>query len=92
MDKIPQSAAVNECVSLAKQYCKGQKNAPGLVNAVLHNAIRQKESLTEPKSYVERYSHPQKLVDRSPAHPAAGAAAGAALAGSSFFTSSTGSA
>ena len=63
MDKIPQSAAVNECVSLAKQYCKGQKNAPGLVNAVLHNAIRQKESLIQPKSYVERYSHPQVLVD-----------------------------
>ena len=63
MDKIPESAAVNECVALAKHYCKGQKNAPGLVNAVLHNAIRQKDSLAQPKSYVERYSHPQILVD-----------------------------
>ena len=63
MDKIPESAAVNECVGLAKHYCKGQKNAPGLINAVLHNGIRQKDMLAAPKSYVERYSHPQKLVD-----------------------------
>ena len=63
MDKIPQSAAVNECVSLAKQYCKGQKNAPSLINAVLRSAIDRKDSLSQPKSYVERYSHPQKLVD-----------------------------
>ena len=63
MDKIPESAAVNECVSLAKHYCKGQKNAAGLVNAVLHTAIREKDNLQQPKSYVERYSHPQKLVD-----------------------------
>ena len=63
MDKIPESAAVNECVALAKHYCKGQKNAPNLVNAVLRNGARQKGSLQEPKSYVERYSHPQELVD-----------------------------
>ena len=63
MDKIPESAAVNESVSLAKHYCKGQKNAPNLVNAVLRNALSRKDSLQQPKSYVERYSHPQKLVD-----------------------------
>ena len=63
MDKIPESAAVNESVSLAKQYCKGQKNAPNLVNAVLRNALGRKDSLLQPKSYVERYSHPQKRVD-----------------------------
>ena len=63
MDKIPESAAVNESVSLAKHYCKGQKNAPNLVNAVLRNAQSRKDSLQKPKSYVERYSHPQKLVD-----------------------------
>ena len=62
MDKIPQSAAVNECVGLAKRYCKGQKNAPGLVNAVLRSATQRKD-LAQPKSYVERYSHPQALVD-----------------------------
>lgn len=63
MDKIPQSAAVNECVGLAKRYCKDQKNAPGLVNAVLRSAITRKDTLTQPRSYVERYSHPQALVD-----------------------------
>ena len=63
MDKIPESAAVNESVTLAKHYCKSQKNAPNLVNAVLRNALSRKDSLQQPKSYVERYSHPQKLVD-----------------------------
>ena len=63
MDKIPESAAVNESVSLAKRYCKNQKNASGLVNAVLRNAVQRKDSLAQPKSYVERYSHPQVLVD-----------------------------
>ena len=63
MDKIPESAIVNESVSLAKQYCKKQPAAPGLVNGVLRSAVRTKGSLEEPKSYVDRYSHPQKLVD-----------------------------
>ena len=39
MDKIPESAAVNESVELAKKYCKKQRNAPGLVNAVLRKAV-----------------------------------------------------
>ncbi len=63
MDKIPASAAVNESVALAKKYCKKQRFAPGLVNAVLRKADQTKDSLKQPKSYVERYSHPQKLVD-----------------------------
>ena len=63
MDKIPESAAVNESVLLAKKYCGKQKNASGLANAVLRNAVRRREELEKPKSYVERYSHPQKLVD-----------------------------
>ena len=63
MDKIPESAIVNESVALAKHYCKKQTSAPGLVNGVLRNAVRAKGSLQEPKSYVDRYSHPQKLVD-----------------------------
>ncbi len=64
MDKIPVSAAVNEAVAQAKRYCKAQKNAPGLVNAVLRRAASQSASLTQPKSYVDRYSHPQALVDQ----------------------------
>ena len=62
-DKIPASAAVNEAVTMAKKYCKKQRFAPGLVNAVLRKADQTKGTLTEPKSYVDRYSHPQKLVD-----------------------------
>ncbi|MEE1327738.1 MAG: transcription antitermination factor NusB, partial [Oscillospiraceae bacterium] len=42
LDKIPESAAVNESVALAKKYCPKQKNASGLVNAVLRNAVRTK--------------------------------------------------
>ncbi len=60
MDKIPQSAAVNESVELAKKYCRKQKNAPPLVNAVLRNAARTE--LKEPQLLEEKYSHPQKLL------------------------------
>ncbi len=63
LDKIPDAAAVHESVDLAKRYCKKQRSAPGLVNAVLRAAVQTRGSLKEPKSYVERYSHPQKLVD-----------------------------
>ena len=63
MDKIPESAAVNESVTLAKKHCRKQKNAGGLVNAVLRNAVRRKAELNQPKGYEEKYSHPQKLID-----------------------------
>lgn len=63
LDRIPDSAAVNESVDLAKHYCKNQRNASGLVNAVLRKAVATRGTLNEPKSYVEKYSHPQKLVD-----------------------------
>ncbi len=63
MDKIPQSAAVNESVGLAKKYCKRQKFAPGLVNAVLRNAQRKGETLQQPVELKDKYSHPQKLID-----------------------------
>ena len=63
MDKIPESAIVNESVALAKKYCPRQKNASGLVNAVMRKAVATKGTLKEPKSYVEKYSHPQALVD-----------------------------
>ena len=63
LDKIPGSAAVNEAVALTKHYCRWQRSAPGLVNAVLRNAIRTKGTLQEPTSLEVRYSHPQKLID-----------------------------
>ena len=63
MDKIPESAAVNESVELAKKYCKKQRNAPGLVNAVLRNAVRSKDTLKEPVSWEDKYSHPGELIN-----------------------------
>ena len=62
MDKIPESAAVNESVELTKKYCRGQKNAPALVNAVLRNAARTVGGWQEPTSYADRYSHPEALI------------------------------
>ena len=62
MDKIPESAAVNESVQLAKKYCKFPK-APGLVNGVLRNAVRTAGQLKTPTDYCEKYSHPQELID-----------------------------
>ncbi len=61
LDKIPESAAVNESVVLVKKYCKNPK-APSLVNGVLRNAVRTKGSLKEPTSYADRYSHPDELI------------------------------
>ena len=62
MDKIPQSAAVNESVALTKKYCPKQRTAPGLVNAVLRNAARSREALKEPTTLEEKYSHPAGLL------------------------------
>ncbi len=62
MDKIPMSAAVNESVALAKKYCKKQRFAPGLTNAVLRQAVRTKGQLKEPASLEDRYSHPKALI------------------------------
>lgn len=63
MDKIPESAAVNESVDLAKKYCRKVRSAPGLVNGVLRNAVRTKGSLNEPKSWEDQYSHPGDLIN-----------------------------
>ena len=63
MDKIPESAAVNESVDLAKKYCKKVKSAPGLVNGVLRSAVRTKGELKEPKSWEDKYSHPGDLIN-----------------------------
>jgi len=62
MDKIPESAAVNESVELSKKYCKNQR-AAGLVNGVLRNAVRTKDTLKEPVSYEDKYSHPGELIN-----------------------------
>ena len=63
MDKIPESAAVNESVGLVKKYCSKVPSAPGLVNGVLRNAVRSRDTITHPAAWQEKYSHPQKLID-----------------------------
>ena len=62
LDKIPESAAVNESVSLAKKYNKNPK-AAALVNGVLRNAVRSQGQLKEPVSYADKYSHPEELIN-----------------------------
>lgn len=61
LDKVPESAAVNESVTLAKKYCKNPK-AGALVNAVLRKVAATKGTLQEPVSYADRYSHPDELI------------------------------
>ena len=61
LDKIPESAAVNESVTLAKKYCRNPK-AGALANAVLRRAAATKGTLREPISYADRYSHPDELI------------------------------
>ena len=61
LDKIPDSAAVNESVTLAKKYNKNPQSA-SLVNGVLRNAVRSQGQLKEPTSYADKYSHPDALI------------------------------
>ena len=68
LDKIPDSAAVNESVELAKMNKRGQ--AAGLVNAVLRKISKNKDDLPaipdkDAERYLSiRYSHPKWLVKR----------------------------
>lgn len=61
LDRIPDSAAVNEAVKLAKSHFS-QREA-GLCNGILRNLLRQKDSLEPPRDYHIRFSHPSDLVD-----------------------------
>ncbi|MBE1446333.1 16S rRNA (cytosine(967)-C(5))-methyltransferase RsmB [Paenibacillus sp. OAS669] len=68
LDRIPDHAVVNEAVNLAKK--KGHQGISGMVNGVLRNVIRQKDTLTIPDKLppVERislkHSHPEWMVMR----------------------------
>jgi 16S rRNA (cytosine967-C5)-methyltransferase len=69
LDKIPDYAAVNEAVELAKIHGGGK--AAGFVNAVLRNFLRDKAganqvALDDPsaKALAVTYSHPEWLVTR----------------------------
>ncbi len=68
MDKVPESAAVNESVKLAKKY--GHRGTIGYVNGVLRGIIRNKEELKnidvqDKIDYISiKYSHPRFMVER----------------------------
>lgn len=68
MDSVPDEAACNESVKLAKK--KGFQNLSGFVNGVLRNVARNKENIEFPKEeenlsgYLSvTYSMPQWIVD-----------------------------
>ena len=63
MDKIPDSAAVNESVKLAKRYCG---KSAGFVNGILHSVIRGRDTLEYPDDKVKflsvKYSFTEEMV------------------------------
>lgn len=69
MDRIPESAACNESVKLAKKF--GHAASGGFVNGILRNIARNKSSITYPDKkknpvmYLSvEYSHPEWLVEK----------------------------
>jgi 16S rRNA (cytosine967-C5)-methyltransferase len=68
LNKIPQSAAVNEAVTLTKKHCKNPR-APGMVNGILRSIIRSLDNMpplgeTDSLTYCAlRYSHPLWLAE-----------------------------
>ena len=69
LDRIPDYAAVNEAVELAKNRAGGK--AGGFVNGVLRNFLREEKQLAKPdlkespiKAVAEYWSHPEWLVER----------------------------
>lgn len=68
LDRIPPHAAVNEAVNLAKK--RGHQGIAGLVNGILRNVLRQRDSLELPQELPEatrlalEESHPEWLVRR----------------------------
>lgn len=61
LDKIPDSAAVNEAVEQTKRYVN--QKAAGMTNGALRALSRKKGSLNEPRDLATTYSHPQELVE-----------------------------
>ena len=68
MDKIPDSAAVNESVKLAKKY--GHKGTIGFTNGILRSITREKDKYLsidgdDKIRYISiKYSHPEYLVEK----------------------------
>lgn len=71
LTKIPQSAAVNESVNLARRYGARSQNSAGFINAVLRRAAREPEAAEFPRGpgkateYLSlKEMHPRWLVKR----------------------------
>ena len=64
MDKVPQSAAVNESVKLAKRY--GHSASAGFVNGILRNVSKNSVEFPKaPNEYLSvKYSYPIWLCDK----------------------------
>ena len=54
MDSVPEYAAVNESVNLAKKYCRGRE---GFINASLRSYIREKYRITLPDRSEDEIKH-----------------------------------
>lgn len=63
MSRIPESAAVNESVKLAKKY--GHQGTVSLTNAVLRNVARNKDSI----SYPDKDKNPVEFIAAVSSHP-----------------------
>ena len=68
MDRVPNSAAINEAVKLTKK--RGLTGLSGFVNGVLRNIARNKENITLPdknKEYIRylevKYSMPKEVIE-----------------------------
>ncbi len=62
LDRVPDSAAVNESVALVRARSRNPR-AAGMVNAILRNFLRRREELSPPEDLPTRYSHPAWLVE-----------------------------
>lgn len=69
LDRIPNAAAVNESVKLARSLCHADRKTCGYINGVLRAIARNTDRLPQPdcetkaEFYSLRYSHPQWLVE-----------------------------
>lgn len=68
MDKVPDSAAVNECVKLSKKHAN--RGAQGFINGLLRNVARDKENIELPdrkkdftKHISVKYSYPEWIIE-----------------------------
>jgi len=65
LDKVPDSAACNECVKLAYKYAN--KGAVGFINAVLRSVAREKGGIKYPESKREylmaKYAFPEEIAN-----------------------------